>query len=512
MTTVRDYLIQNGWHDSAAMDEVVRRAEQLMQEKGLNDLQYVDKLLRREFPKDMYMLSMGEQAPLKKAIDVETEEQKKNLAKAETQIRELLKSPVAVSGSLMPDACPAGNELGLPVGGVLVTKQAIVPSAHSADICCSMYASFYHSDATVDEELLSLKEATRFGPGCRSEPVSHSVIDENVWQNPFLKGLKNKAIAHMADQGDGNHFAFLGEIEVKANLLESLEGQGYNELALALGKYVGKSIKVIVTHHGSRGLGAAVYKRGIEAAVKYTRKIADDIPDAAAWIDSESSQGKEYWDALQYVARWTKANHQSIHSRFLENRATSEIASFGNEHNFVWKRDEYFYHGKGATPAWTNAENNALLGLIPLNMAEPILMVLGSDNESYNSFAPHGAGRNLSRSALFKKYRKAGVSAAQAIKDSTEGISVEWYLGEADLSECPLAYKEADEVIAQIEKYQLADVIGLIQPRGCIMAGKAPKLAEKPLIPKQKRQIEHRANRRKNRQRDWQSDEREWLE
>jgi hypothetical protein len=38
----------------------------------------------------------------------------------------------------MPDACPTGPEGQIPVGGVVVAKNAIHPGFHSADICCSV--------------------------------------------------------------------------------------------------------------------------------------------------------------------------------------------------------------------------------------------------------------------------------------------------------------------------------------------------------------------------------------
>ena len=56
-----------------------------------------------------------------------------------------------------------------------------------------------------------------------------------------------------------------------------------------------------------------MYKRGHKAAIKETARIAEGIPKAAAWLDTKTDIGSEYWDALQYVSRWTRANHESIH-------------------------------------------------------------------------------------------------------------------------------------------------------------------------------------------------------
>ena len=499
---LREYLVNAGWHNSASLTEVLERAVQLVSQKGINDHRYLDKLLRREFDESLYKLQMGSESPLGKAIQCHSKEEQVNLAKAEKSIREMLRSPVVSGGSLMPDACPAGSQTAsLPVGGAVIAESAIIPAAHSSDICCSLWATFYSSELELEDEITALQQATRFGPGGREEPVSDPVTEENVWSNKFLKGLRNKAVAHMADQGDGNHFAFLGSIEVTAVLLEHLEK--YEGLSAPLAAYRGQTIRVLVTHHGSRGLGATVFKRGLDAAKKHVRKVAVDVPESAAWLDAKSEEGEEYWQALQYVARWTKANHKSIHQRFLRSIETQAVTQVGNEHNFVWRRGDQFFHGKGATPAWKDEAGLPLLGLIPLNMAQPILLVKGRDNQAYHSFAPHGAGRNMSRTALVRKLCKQSQPMEQQLKQSTASIAVRWYLGEPDITESPLGYKDAATVVEQIVDFDLAEVIGEILPRASIMAGRSPRVSEKPMTAKQIRQLGHRAERRKQNQRDW---------
>jgi RNA-splicing ligase RtcB len=405
----------------------------------------------------------------------------------------------------MPDACPAGNARAtIPVGGAIAVKNAIIPSAHSADICCSMHATFFTCTKGTSALLDDLMASTRFGAGGRptDDLVAHPVTDEPVWDNPFLQGLERFAVVHMADQGDGNHFAFIGKVRFDEAAITALETAGHADLAATL-KQQPESL-VLVTHHGSRGLGAAVYARGQKAAVKHTQSVATQIPDAAAWLDYTTPTGEAYWEALQYVARWTKANHESIHQRFIQRAGGQVIAAFGNEHNFVWKRGDLFLHGKGATPAWKDETGRPLLGLIPLNMASPILMVLGGDNEEFLSFAPHGAGRNQSRSAIMRRFEGDEKKMNRALAESTEGIEVRWYTGKADLSETPIGYKPAEQIKAQIEQFGLARVIAEIQPLGSIMAGDAgppPWMRRKEeLSPKQLRAIEHRADRRKTRQ------------
>jgi RNA-splicing ligase RtcB len=237
---------------------------------------------------------------------------------------------------------------------------------------------------------------------------------------------------------------------------------------------------VLVTHHGSRGLGADVYKRGQKAARAWCDENAKNIPDSAAWLPYDSPEGRAYWDALQYVARWTRENHAQIHAAFLRRIGQRGLVQIGNEHNFVWKRGDSFFHGKGATPAWKDEQGRPLLGLIPLNMAREILMVLGSNNDDYLSFCPHGAGRNLSRTAMLRPYKDADgeldpARVQQVLAETTAGLDIRWFSGTPDLSESPLGYKDATKVKAQIDRFQLANVVGEIQPQGCIMAGEAPE-------------------------------------
>ena len=63
----------------------------------------------------------------------------------------------------------------------------------------------------------------------------------------------------------------------------------------------------------------------------------------------------------------------------------------------------------------------------------------------------------------------------QVLAETTAGLDVRWYSGAPDLSESPLGYKDATKVKAQIARFGLANVVGEIQPRGCIMAGEAPE-------------------------------------
>ncbi|MEM9015881.1 MAG: RtcB family protein [Verrucomicrobiota bacterium] len=513
-------LIEAGWQPGPQFPALLAEARRLESEKGITDPAYILKLLERDFVKeDPKLLPRENPLAFGEAIEATCEQDEKNIDAVRRQMRELMRTPVIEGGSVMPDACPAGSgEAVIPVGGAIAVTQAILPAAHSADICCSMYASLFRCDRTTSEMLDSLTDSTRFGFGGRKpeDRVSHPVLEETVWSNPFLQGLEESAAMHLADQGDGNHFAYLGQLRATRAFVDALSEAGHDSIARAIQDAAsgdlddpdGVTFHTLVTHHGSRGLGAKVYQRGHKAAIRETAKIARGIPKAATWLDVETEIGAQYWEALQYVGRWTLANHQSIHERFLERTEATRITEFGNEHNFVWEREGRFLHGKGATPAWKDETGRPLLGLIPLNMAAPILVTLGRDNEEFLSFAPHGAGRNQSRTATMRDFRKENgdldeKAIERTIAEATQGLDIRWYYGKGDLSESPVGYKPAPQVRAQIEQFELADIVAEVTPLGSLMAGDGgpqPWRRKDHLTPKQKRQIEHRADRRKTRQ------------
>ncbi len=476
-------LITAGWHEGRRLGAALRRARDLESAGLSRETVFIE--LEKEFPKQLaVILPRYEPAPLAEAIVPETAEEAVNVDAARARMDELLHIPVIKRGAIMPDACPSGGSRAtIPVGGAIEVENAIIPGAHSADICCSMFASLFPANHPTNEMMDHLFKTTHFGPGGRprGQQWTSPVLEENVWDNEFLSGLHSRARDFIGTQGDGNHFAYIGRIQFTDAQRAAVEAAGYTELADWIVRREG-AFNVLVTHHGSRGLGADLYKRGQKAARAWCDENAKDIPDAAVWLPGDSPEGRAYWEALQYVARWTRENHAQIHSAFLRRIGQRALVQIGNEHNFVWKRGDSYFHGKGATPAWADAQGRPLLGLIPLNMAREILLVLGSNNDEYLSFCPHGAGRNLSRSAMLRPYKDSDGEidpsrVRQVLAENTAGLDIRWFCGTPDLSESPLAYKDASKVKAQIAQFNLATVVGEIQPQGCIMAGEASEPA-----------------------------------
>jgi tRNA-splicing ligase RtcB (3'-phosphate/5'-hydroxy nucleic acid ligase) len=372
-----------------------------------------------------------------------------NVAKVTETMEALMRTPTVRAGAVMPDACPAGPTGSIPVGGVVVTEGAIHPGMHSADICCSVMLTDFGA-ADPKAVLDAVNAVTHFGPGGRANgrrfSVSLDLLDA-FRANSFLNDEKilRTAIEHMGTQGDGNHFAFVGRSEATGNTC-------------------------LVTHHGSRGPGAGLYAQGMRVAERFRRRLSPETAPCNAWIPADNPEGIAYWEALQLVRRWTKANHTAIHQAATLALGIEAQDRFWNEHNFVFQRGDHFYHAKGATPVAADfLPDTSGVQILPLNMAEPVLLIRGGVTDRNLGFAPHGAGRNLSRTA--HKRGLGTYSEAEVFARETEGLDVRFWSGNVDVSELPSAYKPAATVRSQMTRFGLAEVVDQIHPYGSIMAG-----------------------------------------
>lgn len=385
-----------------------------------------------------------------------------NIEKVNATMRALVRTPMVRAAAIMPDACPSGPVGTIPVGGV-VASEAIHPGMHSADICCSMAISIF-PNVSPKALLDAVHAATHFGPGGRVRGAQFKPSEVTLKafeENSLLKDILSVGIEHFATQGDSNHFAFVGQM-----------------------KSTGQT--ALVTHHGSRAPGARLYDKGMKIANRFRNTLSPETHAENAWIPADTEEGDLYWSALQTIRQWTKENHLKIHDLAAETLGARVTDRFWNEHNFVFRKsDGLFYHGKGATPAFDNWAHDATdLTIIPLNMAEPVLIVRGSNAANSLGFSPHGAGRNLSRSGHIRRLSEEhgadsrGLSPnniADIMKKETEGLDIRFYSNEPDVSELPGAYKNAASVRAQIEHYGLAEIVDEVIPYGSIMAGHSRK-------------------------------------
>ncbi|MCB1033242.1 MAG: RtcB family protein [Acidobacteria bacterium] len=349
------------------------------------------------------------------------------------QMENACRLPVSAAGALMPDAHVG---YGLPIGGVLGTRGAVIPYAVGVDIACRMKMTVLDLPVTAltgqtGRLINAIENETRFGIGASFEsPRQHDVLDEDWRVSPVTLKLKDKAWRQLGTSGSGNHFVEFGTLEISAT---GPEHSPPEVLGLDPGTYL-----ALLSHSGSRGTGAAV-------ANHYSRLAMDLHPELPkglrhlAWLDLSTEAGQEYWAAMELMGHYAAANHALIHRHLAKALGAKVLLDLENHHNFAWKEihggEELVVHRKGATPA-----GDGVLGIIPGSMASPAFIVRGKGQPESLDSASHGAGRRMSR----KQAKESFTWSETRRLLSARGVT----LISADLDEVPMAYKDIEEVMA----------------------------------------------------------------
>ncbi len=355
------------------------------------------------------------------------------------QLENACKLPVAVRGALMPDAHLG---YGLPIGGVLATRNAVIPYAVGVDIACRMKMSVLDLPASMlegDADRLkgAIDEETRFGIGANfKRRREHGVMDDDWRVTAVTSKVKDKAWSQLGSSGSGNHFVEFGTFDVDTD-----------DLGLAPGQYL-----ALLSHSGSRGAGATVAGHYSKIAMSQHSELPDELSHLS-WLDLDSEEGQEYWEAMELMGRYAAANHACIHRHIAEHLGAQVILDLENHHNFAWKEEHdgeaVIVHRKGATPA-----DKGVFGIIPGSMASTTYVVRGKGHpESLNS-AAHGAGRVMSRTRAKRMFKWSDV---QKYLDE-RGVT----LLSAGIDEAPMVYKDIDEVMAAQE--DLVESLARFQP------------------------------------------------
>ncbi|MBF0245464.1 MAG: RtcB family protein [Planctomycetes bacterium] len=381
-------------------------------------------------------------------------------AGAMEQVERLTLHPLAVAHvALMPD-CHQG--FGMPIGGVLACRDALIPNAVGVDIGCGMVAVETGLSASslcglegIRELLREVKELVPVGEG-----RSHS--RGQFWDgfSDFLQKLGappawldergwTRDQQNLGTLGGGNHFI---EIQV------SEEGRVW-----------------LMIHSGSRNLGhrIATHYHGEARALNAAMKAA--LPDEdLAWLPAGHELGQGYIRDMSFALAYARENRRRMMSVLKERLcARFSAITFGREvnihHNYAALEEhlgqKVWLHRKGATSARFGE-----LGIIPGSMGTSSYIVRGRGNpESFDSCS-HGAGRRMGRLAASRSLSASecdeamkGIVFDRWSKIRGKGAKAAELL---DLGEAPQAYKDIDEVIAA--QRDLIEPLVRLRPLGVI--------------------------------------------
>ncbi|MFY8090796.1 MAG: RtcB family protein [Chitinophagaceae bacterium] len=375
------------------------------------------------------------------------------------------KLPISVAGALMPDA---HHGYGLPIGGVLATKNAIIPYGVGVDIGCRMCLSIFDVDVKdlIQKEsffVRELGEATLFGSGAQfKQAENHEVMENKLFQEiDLLKSLHGRAWRQLGSSGSGNHFVEFGIVTI---------AEKDETLGVDVGTYVG-----LLSHSGSRALGANIANHYTKIAIS-KRRLPQEAKNLA-WLNLNEQEGMEYWLAMNLAGDYASACHHIIHQKIAKQIGRKPIKMVENHHNFAWKEmynnEEVIVHRKGATPAGKN-----VLGIIPGSMTANGFIVKGLGVEASINSASHGAGRQMSRSKALQNITHA------SLKEELQKHGVKLLGG--GLDEAPFAYKNINTVMQA--QQNLVSIVGKFTPKIVKMCGAETNQWRKPKT--QKTEIE----------------------
>ena len=353
---------------------------------------------------------------------------------------------------IMPDV-HAGK--GCTIGTTMTITDKVVPNMVGVDIGCGMYTIEL---GNIDIDFERFDEAAHYIPCGR-----------DVWEGrqehfdlTALKCYRNLKESRRLERslgtlGGGNHFI---EIDVDS-----------------------KGNKYLVIHSGSRNLGTQVASFYQSIAVDLNMGKEDYYKKREEIIETYKAEGRRKeiqgvlkqlakdWEAknptmpydlcylygqfmedylhdIDICQKFAKRNREKMAEILLERTGLQGGEAFHTIHNYI--DVENMILRKGSVSA--NKDEKLL---IPINMRDGSIICIGKGNEDWNCSAPHGAGRLMSRTNAF------ATLSMEEYKGQMKGV-YSTCIGEKTLDESPMAYKNMDEILRNIEP--TATVVEIIKP------------------------------------------------
>lgn len=344
--------------------------------------------------------------------------------------------------SLMPDT---HQGYGMPIGGVIATKDVIIPNAVGVDIGCGM--GFIETNIPASE-IKDIKTPSGtiiqliVGQIMRDIPTGFNKHKKKQ-ENPIID--KIRAIAYQREEqfiideldnlnyqigtlGGGNHFIELQEDE--------------------------NGMLGIMLHSGSRHFGYIIAKHFNKIADELNQKWFSKVPTnyRLSFLPTDTEEGQAYIENMTLALQFAKENRR-VMMNLVKNSVKKYINKFSglevkfkNEvnahHNYASIENHYgenvWVHRKGAIRA-----RKGDIGIIPGAMGSYSYVVEGLGNKESFQSCSHGAGRLMSRTKALDKY-----TTQQVIEDLKEKDVI---LGKKNkekvADESRWAYKDIDEVI-----------------------------------------------------------------
>ncbi len=361
------------------------------------------------------------------------------------QIHHLAKLPFAFSHiSIMPDS---HQGYGMPIGGVLATKDVIIPNAVGVDIGCGMCAmktSLTEIDTDTLKKIMGeIRNKIPVGFNHRKEMCDMDLMPDNAGDCQIISEQYQSARKQIGTLGGGNHF-----IEIQ----KGSDGHIW-----------------VMIHSGSRNLGKQVADHYNKIAIDLNKKWFSSVPEEweLAYLPVDLKEGQDYIREMQYCVDFALANRKlmmdniiDIFDEVLQSEKLDFEPIINIAHNYAKQEKhlgkEVWVHRKGATLADVDT-----VGIIPGSQGTKSYIVRGKGNILSFKSCSHGAGRRMGR-----KEAERTLNLEDEIRKLDDQGILHAIRGIHDLDEATGAYKDIDVVMKNQE--ELVEVLVELTPLAVI--------------------------------------------
>lgn len=353
------------------------------------------------------------------------------------QALNLAKLPFALSHiALMPDT---HFGFGMPIGGVLATKNEVIPNAVGVDIGCGMCfaETNLHQDDLTQAQLEKLvRQIMRRIPtgfyhhktkqGCQAlDGFGKRIKNKRIHTPTQLEQEVERAYYQVGTLGGGNHF---------------IEIQRDDDGTICL-----------MLHSGSRNFGYKIANYFNQLAKKINKKQQSPVPANfdLAHLSLQSAEGQGYLAWMQLALDFATENRQQmmdvVMDELVKVKSNVHFSNIVNAHHNYAAQEKHFgqsvmVHRKGAIKAAKGE-----LGIVPGAMGSYSYIVEGLGNPQAFNTCSHGAGRKMSR-----RQAKRSIPRERTLSDLQKLGVVLGKNKKGDVSEeSRFAYKDIDFVISQ---------------------------------------------------------------
>lgn len=375
------------------------------------------------------------------------------------QIHTLLEQPAFAECKvrIMPDV-HAGK--GCVIGFTADLGDKVIPNIVGVDIGCGMLTVKL---GNVDIDLQRLDEVIReYIPSGRNVHEGRKTRFSRLKELYCYRELKDtkRLERSIGTLGGGNHFIEIDTdergckyliIHTGSRNLGKQVAEYYQKLAVEIMQGKDELYKMqaeLIADYKAQGR-----KKEIEKAIKELHKNFNpnplNIPKELCYLTGEYRE--KYLNDMEICQMFASVNRIEIANSIVFNmfrRSVLDYEFFETVHNYIEHDTNMVRKGS------ISAKEGELL-LIPINMRDGCIIGYGKGNEDWNSSAPHGAGRIMSRNKA-----KENIS-LEEFEKSMEGIYTTT-VNQSTIDESPMAYKPIDEIVENIK--DTVDVYEIIKP------------------------------------------------